>query len=662
MAFGIKKFGGKELSGGIESGNGEQSAILNGENTVDGSFSLAGGNSNVIISDFSVAVGENNHTGLMAYYVKSIDTFNHKIYLSNVQNTCPEISENDYTDTSFETPEYEIGDKFDLIIKAYETYREQFHFISTILNIENNVVWYGADDKGYGAELPITEIYEDTEEFAQTFFVSSKPNIGIVNIGGYSNAEGDSNYASGKWSHVEGWNGLAAGRFSHVEGRDCRAAYAAHAEGYGSNADGNYSHAEGNRTQARGTYSHSEGKLTTANGAGGHAEGLNSHASGENSHAEGEANNAKQKASHAEGLSCIAEGVGSHAEGYGSIAKGRGAHSEGGKNNDWNIASTTAQGDYSHAEGLGTTSLGIYSHSEGRETLAQGEGSHTEGYGSIAKGNFSHAENGAKANAEYSHAEGKSTSNGTNSHSEGSSTANGTNSHAEGTATIASGDSAHTEGRKCEATASYTHAEGNTTIAKGSTSHAEGRETIAAGQYQHVQGCWNVEDKEATTGNPKGKYAHIVGSGTGSTKKRNIHTIDWDGNGRFQGDIYVHSIESSVEGNKMGDKVATETYVNEQISNISGMSVQVVSFIMTAENWENNVYYGIENLYSGDLYNVEIFFDGQNGTKSKKTVYDKMELTGSYENNLLYKYGSISPEEENILISGIPLILKVVSK
>ena len=235
-------------------------------------------------------MGENNFAGLMAYYIKSIDIVNHKIYLSDIQNVCPEISENDYTDINFETPAYEIGDKFDLIVKAYETYREQFHFISTILKIENNVVYYGADNEGNGAELPITAIYEDTVEYAQTFFVSSKPNIGLVNIGGYSNVEGDSNYASGKWSHAEGWNSLAAGRFSHVEGRDGRAAYAAHAEGYNCNADGNYSHAEGDNTSASGTSSHTEGSSTKASGNGSHAEGYWTYASSDYQHVQGKYN------------------------------------------------------------------------------------------------------------------------------------------------------------------------------------------------------------------------------------------------------------------------------------------------------------------------------------------------------------------------------------
>jgi hypothetical protein len=51
------------------------------------------------------------------------------------------------------------------------------------------------------------------------------------------------------------------------------------------------------------------------------------------------------------------------------------------------------------------------------------------------------------------------------------------------------------------------------------------------GTNQHVQGRYNVVDSE-------GKYAHIVGNGT-RTNKSNAHTVDWDGNAWFAGDVYV---------------------------------------------------------------------------------------------------------------------------
>lgn len=67
--------------------------------------------------------------------------------------------------------------------------------------------------------------------------------------------------------------------------------------------------------------------------------------------------------------------------------------------------------------------------------------------------------------------------------------------------------------------------------AKGNYSHAEGIGTLATGNYQHVQGKYNLEDTANT-------FAHIVGNGNSSTRA-NIHTIDWNGNAWFLGDVFV---------------------------------------------------------------------------------------------------------------------------
>jgi hypothetical protein len=108
-------------------------------------------------------------------------------------------------------------------------------------------------------------------------------------------------------------------------------------------------------------------------------------------------------------------------------------------------------------------------------------------------------------------------------------TASGSNSHAEGMSTTASGLGSHAEGKMTTASGSNSHAEGYNTIASKNFSHAEGSWTIAAGNNQHVQGRYNVEDTE-------GKYAHIVGNGEEGAPS-NAHTLDWDGNAWFAGDV-----------------------------------------------------------------------------------------------------------------------------
>ena len=169
---------------------------------------------------------------------------------------------------------------------------------------------------------------------------------------------------------------------------------------------------------------------------------------------------------------------------------------------------TTASGDNSHAEGYSTTASGYASHAEGHTTTASGSGAHAEGSKTTASN--------ARA-----HAEGSST------------TASGMESHAEGQSTKAQAIASHAEGIKTTASGEYaSHAEGYYANATASYAHAEGLYTVAASESQHAQGKFNIEDTTA-------KYAHIVGNGTNTANRSNAHTLDWDGNAWFAGNIKV---------------------------------------------------------------------------------------------------------------------------
>ena len=212
----------------------------------------------------------------------------------------------------------------------------------------------------------------------------------------------------------------------------------------------------------------------------------------------------------------------------------------------------TASGDYSHAEGSNTTASNYNAHAEGgssnlicnaisdfspstsnddiltawntnKFSLAKGKSSHVEGKDCLALGESSHAEgNYAVAIGIASHAEGMN------------STANGGYSHAEGNSTKAD--------NMCS------HAEGNKTTASGESSHAEGDGTKASSENQHVQGKYNIEDTE-------NKYAHIVGNGkynynTEEEVRSNAHTLDWQGNGWYKGELYTGGTSQS-DANKV---------------------------------------------------------------------------------------------------------------
>ena len=89
-------------------------------------------------------------------------------------------------------------------------------------------------------------------------------------------------------------------------------------------------------------------------------------------------------------------------------------------------------------------------------------------------------------------------------------------------------------------------------IANGEYSLAEGFNTIAEGYASHVQGQYNIKDNE-------NKYAHIVGGGIDDLNRKNIHTVDWNGNAWYKGDVYVGGTSPDD-----GKRLATENYVNEQ--------------------------------------------------------------------------------------------------
>lgn len=219
-------------------------------------------------------------------------------------------------------------------------------------------------------------------------------------------------------------------------------------------------------------------------------------------------------------------------------------------------ASNIAVGQWSIAEGSGTVAKGRASHAEGAMTQALNDGTHTEGYQTKATGYWSHAEGELTVVSSYA------------SHAEGSycTLPNGTKRYG-----TAAGYASHIEGGGCHATGSCSHAEGLATTVSGAQSHTEGRYTIASGGAQHVEGIANVEDTEE-------KYIHIAGNGAFDARS-NAHTLDWDGNAWFSGDVYIGST-SGVNKDDGSKKLATEEYVEnnvitiDEIDAICGMTVE----------------------------------------------------------------------------------------
>lgn len=131
-------------------------------------------------------------------------------------------------------------------------------------------------------------------------------------------------------------------------------------------------------------------------------------------------------------------------------------------------------------------------------------------------------------------------------------------SHAEGSYAKAKGLFSHAEGDHTEATGKSSHAEGSYTVAKGESSHAEGYYTEAS-YYAHAQGKYNIKDSTGT-------YAHIVGNGTSDTARSNAHTLDWQGNAWYAGNVYTGGTGQDDENAK---KLATEEFVNNSIAEVT---------------------------------------------------------------------------------------------
>lgn len=368
-----------------------------GENSLEGADNNE--NISVALGDGSVTFGESNVAGCKGYYIKWIDYDNKTITLTT--NADERYNNTENSDT-FTLP-YAVGDKFSIINGNH------YDLCGTISAINNNIITYSEKTLGF------TSCNGDLSEVDEyTLRVPLKPNNGEIQITHYATAFGRQNNAAGQYSFSEGRQNNSYGNYSHTEGKKTKAAYAAHAEGNETEANGQSSHSEGYQAKSNGFASHTEGNFTEAKGQASHAEGGSTQAIG--------------SASHAEGSGTEARGDNSHTEGLGTLAVKKGAHAEGGETQAW--------GDYSHAEGYNTYTSGWYSHAEGECTYAESEAAHSEGYSTHANGYASHSEGASTiANAQASHAEGSGTK------------ANGDNSHSEGLQTKSNGESSHAEGR-----------------------------------------------------------------------------------------------------------------------------------------------------------------------------------------------------------------------
>ena len=448
--------------------------------------------------------------------------------------------------------------------------------------------------------------------------------------GNYATSFGGKSAAMGKRSLTEGTTTIAKGNYSHAEGDN-------------SVALGNDSHAEGYMTVSKGEQSHAEGIRTISKGTSSHTEGYETESSGAYSHAEGEITKSTGEASHTEGFKTESAGLYSHAEGNNSkvLISLPSTSSTGNSSNTESTGTTTDDnwnvdehfGEAAHVEGADNIAIGFASHAEGVNNKAHGHYAHTEGIKNIAGLETKegvilapHAEGyNTKAFGNYSHSEGYTTeASGNNSHAEGDQTiASGISSQAEGHNTKASNDYSHSEGSDTIASGTSSHTEGGGTKASGDYSHAEGEGTIASKRNQHVQGKFNIED---ITNN----YAHIIGNGSNINLRSNAHTVDWNGNAWYAGDVKVGGNSYSDENSKT---LATEDYVNSKISSVYKYKGTVPSAMLLPDTNEigdvyNTTFAGYVPIHKENNYTLTgISYEGNLTTDT--------EITLTFANNVL---------------------------
>lgn len=131
----------------------------------------------------------------------------------------------------------------------------------------------------------------------------------------------------------------------------------------------------------------------------------------------------------------------------------------------------------------------------------------------------------------------------------------GTNNEVYGTSNYSYGTYNTIKGAKIEETNAYNMCRNAITV---------GKYLIASSNNQFVQGFYNTEDTE-------GKYAYIFGGGTGTSARKNLYTLDWDGNAVFAGDITFSGGKSVSD--IANDVVSLTDNVTDLTNNLSGLKI-----------------------------------------------------------------------------------------
>lgn len=150
----------------------------------------------------------------------------------------------------------------------------------------------------------------------------------------------------------------------------------------------------------------------------------------------------------------------------------------------------------------------------------------------------------------------------------------GTGSFAFGDRVKASGPYSSAKGGYTEASGMYATAEGYDARAAGKHSHAEGFHTRATHRSQHVFGEFNAQDPSAATGDSQGSFVEIVGNGNSENNRTNARTLDWNGNERLKGRLFVNANNDGTGGTDLLSAISEKApLIYDTVSNVAIASV-----------------------------------------------------------------------------------------
>ena len=237
-----------------------------------------------------------------------------KLYLSNKQATIDEFSDN-------ELPESNLPNLFENLksyLKNYTednytealgdfSYTQNSHYTSNLSYVSHEyeggyntmTLEYKPQSFGDSSNTNIVKLFDgeygdennNIRSWDTSLRVTTKPELGCVQIFNFSYAEGFGTVAAGGAAHAEGKGCKTYEDFSHVEGsNNVNIGYGAHVEGWDNTNFGYGSHVEGQNNLCTVNYGHVEGQYNTVNGSAAHAEGYRTIASGQYQHVCGKYN------------------------------------------------------------------------------------------------------------------------------------------------------------------------------------------------------------------------------------------------------------------------------------------------------------------------------------------------------------------------------------